>query len=89
MTESVIYYKIQHKDRPNQFVRGTPTYYGYDSMGRIFQGLGPVRTFITNAIKAKRPVTDWQVVEIEMRVAGVKQMHEVIKPEKLIQLLKQ
>lgn len=32
-------------------------------------------------------LTDWEVVEFEMKVKDVKEVHEVIKAEKLVKLL--
>jgi hypothetical protein len=36
----------------------------------------------------KSNMSDWEVVELEMVVKEVKEVHKVIKPEKLMKLLK-
>jgi glutaredoxin-related protein len=94
-----VMYKIRRKDNPELFLKGTPTYLSYDKSGRIFQTLGKLRTFLTNVMSADSSehrrfksninrVADWEVVEIEMVVTEVKQIHEVISPKKLMELLK-
>ncbi len=73
------------------YVKGTPVYHSYDKSGRIFQGLGPLRTFLTTIMNdeyRRSKLNDWQIVEIEMRVSDILELHEVVKAEKLIQLLK-
>lgn len=90
----MIYYKLRNKDNPEIFVRGTPRYQSYDKIGRIFQSLGQLRTFITGVMKedssykSKRSsVSDWEVVELEMVIKEVKGVHEVITQKKLMELL--
>ena len=85
------YYKIRSKSDPDLYLKGTPVYHSYDKSGRIFQGLGPLRTFLTNVLNneyRRHKLNDWQVVEIEMRVSDILELHDVVKAEKLIQLLK-
>lgn len=85
------FYKIQNKEDPSKYVKGTPAYHHYDSSGRIFQGLGPLRTFLTNVLNneyRRSKLGDWRIVEIEMRVTDILELHDVIKPEKIIALLK-
>lgn len=84
------YYKIRRKSNPEMFVKGTPYYLSHDKTGRIFQKLGQLRTFLTGVINANRTsnMDDWEIVELEMVVKDVKGVHELIKPEKLVDLLK-
>lgn len=86
----ITYYKIRRKSNPEMFVKGTPYYLSCDKTGRIFQKLGQLRTFLTGVINANRAsnMDDWEVVELEMVVKDVKGVHELIKPEKLVDLLK-
>ena len=84
-------YKIQSKDNPEMFLKGTPVYHSYDKSGRIFQGLGPLRTFLSNVMGneyRRKELGNWQIVEIEMVVANTLELHDVVKPEKIVQLLK-
>ena len=85
------FYKIQLKDRPEFFLKGTPVYHSFDKSGRIFQGLGPLRTFLTNIMNneyRRHELNNWQIVEIDMVVSGTLELHEVVKPEKIVKLLK-
>ena len=72
------------------FLKGTPYYHSYDKTGRIFASLGSLRTFLTSVMNNSRSsdMNDWKIVELEMTVRDVKEIHEIIKPEKLITLLK-
>lgn len=88
------YYKIRHKNNPEQFVKGTPYYLSYDKTGRIFQTLGKLRTFLTSVMNAddrvdesRNRVADWEVVELEMVVKEVKGVHEVITAKRLKALI--
>ncbi len=85
------YYKIRKKSDPEQYVKGTPVYLSYDKSGRVFQTLGAVRTFITNVLNSdyrRGHLDDWQVVSYVMQLKDIQEIHEVVKPEKLIKLLK-
>lgn len=85
------FYKIRNKENPDQFIKGTPVYHSYDKNGRVFQSLGALRTFISNVMsnsyKSAR-LNEWEIVEIHMVVGEVKQLHDIVKPEKIIKLLK-
>jgi hypothetical protein len=73
------------------YVKGTPVYHSLDKSGRVFQTMGALRTFISNVMNntyRNSDVTDWQVVEYEMQVRDIREVHEIIKPEKIVKLLK-
>lgn len=87
------YYKIRKREDPELYVKGTPYYHSYDKIGRIFQKIGQLRAFITGVMNNSRrssngSISDWEVVELEMVEKSVKGVHEIIKPEKLVELLK-
>lgn len=87
----MIYYKIRKKSDPEMYLKGTPYYQSYDKTGRIFQKIGSLRSFLTSVMNGhgnKSNMSDWEVVELEMVVKEVKDIHKVIKPEKLMKLLK-
>lgn len=87
----MIFYKLRSKADPELFVKGTPMYLSYDKKGRIFQNLGQLRTFLTgcmNISRKGRDVSVWDVVELEMKEVSVKEVIDVIKPEKIVELLK-
>lgn len=86
----MIYYKIRKKSDQGLFVKGTPVYHSYDKTGRIFQSLGGLRTFLTGVMNnsyKSTDVTEWEVVELELAVKEVKEVHEVITAKRLIALL--
>ena len=84
------FYKLRKKDTTDQYVKGTPAYFSYDKSGRIFQKLGHLRSFLTTCMKGYRgqDITEWEVVELEMIEREVKQIVDVVKPEKIVELLK-
>jgi hypothetical protein len=74
------------------YVFGTPVYHSYNKAGRIFTTLGSLRTFITNVMNNEYKSSnlgDWEIVELEMQEKNTKEIHEIIKPDKLVKLLKQ
>ena len=88
----MITYKIRSKSQ-GLYIKGTPAYRNYDANGRMFNSLGALRSFLTGVMRytgyRSQDLSDWEVVEYELVAREVKPLHEVIKPEKLIQLLKQ
>lgn len=83
------FYKLQHKET-QLYVKGTPVYHNYDKNGRIFTSIGALRTFLTNVLNSeyrRERVLEWRVIELEMRVTDIKDVMEVIKPEKTMKLL--
>lgn len=87
----MIYYKIQSKSNPDMYIKGTPVYHSYDKSGRVFQTIGALRTFLTNVLNntyRRADFDNWQIVEYEMTPRDTKQIHEVIKPEKIVAMLK-
>lgn len=88
----MIVYKIRNKNSPDKFLSGTPTYNRWEKTGRIFQTLGKLRTFLTNALKidgyrGSNKISDWEVVEFELIENSAKGVHEMIKPEQLVKIL--
>ena len=84
----MIVYKIRNKNKPELFLKGTPTYNSWDKDGRIFQTLGKLRSFLTNTLKNNHiNVGVWEVVELELVELSAKGVHEMIKPEQLVKML--
>lgn len=84
----MIIYKIRNKNKPELFLKGTPTYHSWDKDGRIFPTLGKLRSFLTNSLKNNYVnVSIWEVVELELVELSAKGVHEMIKPEQLIKML--
>lgn len=87
----MIFYKLRKKSDPSQYVKGTPVYLSYDKKGRIFQTLGALRTFLTGCMNSsyrERDVTQWEVVELETVERSIKEVIDVVKPEKIVEILK-
>lgn len=84
----MIVYKIRNKNNPERFLAGTPTYNHWEKAGRMFQTIGKLRTFLTNSLKCSKNIGDWDIVEYELAEVSVKGVHEMIKPEQLIKMLK-
>lgn len=92
------YYKIRYKDNPELYIKGTPMYQSSDKTGRIFQSLGQLRTFVTGVMNSdasntkyggtpRNRVAEWEIVEMEMVVKEVKNVHEIITAKKLKELI--
>lgn len=83
-----VFYKIKLKDS-NRYLKGTPSYHNYDLRGRLFV-LKELRTFLTIVMKGHRRnrLSDWEIVECVLEQTAVKQIHEVITEEKLMEMLK-
>lgn len=87
------YYKIRKKSDPELYLKGTPASFRYDKSGRIFSTRGQLRTFITSVLNsysefARRDLGEWEVVELEMRVADIKPLADVMDPKKVWEMLK-
>ncbi len=86
------YYKIQSKRDPKMYLIGTPTYHSYDKNGRLFNNIGKLRTFLTGVMSneyRRKDLADWKIVEIELTVTDILELTDVIKPEKIMKLLKE
>lgn len=87
---SLTYYKIRNKNNPELFRKADGT---WNKSGKVYDTLGKLRATITNKLNSyseysRRSTEDWEIVEYEVVVKEVKQLHEVIKPERLVDLLK-
>lgn len=85
-----VMYRIRNKNDHTLYVTGTPTYNSYCKIGRIFPTIGKLRTFITGCLGSNwkaRKISEWEIVEVELTEKEVKGIHEIIKPEKLVELI--
>lgn len=88
---SLTYYKIRNKHNPDQFRKSDGT---WNNTGKVYDTLSKLRATITQHLNSysdyrRRQLADWEIVEYEVRVKEVKQLHEIVKPEKIFDLLKQ
>ncbi len=87
-TKTVIYYKVRKKSDPTQFHKGG-VYDIFNTKGKVWTSLGQLRSFITMNMNEYRSsdMSNWEVVEYEVSEKAVKDIHEMVSPEKLIKLL--
>ncbi len=83
---NMIYYKIRSKKNPDMFRKADGS---WNKSGKVYDTLGKLRSTLTNNMKSYRSVdmSDWEVVEYEVLVKEVKDLHLVIKPERLLEYL--
>ncbi len=82
-----ICYKVTCKSKPDLYHNGG--YYDiWNRKGKVWTELGALRSFLTSAIKRKTNMSDWRVVEYVVTVKEVKNVSELVNPERLVELLK-
>jgi hypothetical protein len=87
---NLTYYKIRKKSDPELFRKADGS---WNKSGKVYDTLGKLRATITNKMNSyydsvRGEIQDWEIVEFEVRVKEVKQLHEIVKPEKVWDLLK-
>jgi hypothetical protein len=87
---NLTYYKIRKKSDPTQFRKADGT---WNQSGKVYDTLGKLRATITNKMNSysdysRAELQDWEFVEYEVSVKEVKQLIDVVKPEKVWDLLK-
>lgn len=86
-----IHYKIRKKgSHPPEYSKGT-MYRQWNEKGKTFDTIGKLRSFLTRCIHdtyMAKTMHEFEIVELEVRVHSIKEVHEIVKPEKLIELLK-
>ena len=66
-------------------------YRQWSTKGKTFDTIGKLRSFLTRCIHDKnmaKTMHEFEIVELEVSVRNIKEVHEIVKPEKLIELLK-
>ena len=87
---TLTYYKIRKKSDSTLFRKADGT---WNRSGKVYDTLGKLRAVITNHMNSyydyqREKIQDWEIVEYEVRVKEVKQLIDVVKPEKVWDLLK-
>jgi hypothetical protein len=87
---NLTYYKIRKKSDPIQFRKSDGT---WNQSGKVYDTLGKLRTVITQHMNSRSEyhrsqIQDWEFVEYEVSVKEVKQLIDVVKPERVWELLK-
>ena len=85
------HYKVRKKgSNPAEYSKGT-MYRQWSTKGKTFDTLGKLRSFLTRCMHDEymlKTMHEFEIVELEVRVLNIKQVHEVVKPEKIMELLK-
>ena len=87
---TLTYYKIRKKSNPELFRLADGR---WNRSGKVYDTLGKLRAAITNKMNSyydsvREEVQDWEFVEYEVRVKEVRQLIDVVKPEKVWEMLK-
>lgn len=90
-----ISFKIRHKktglySKGGVYVNAEGNNSYWDKRGKTWDTLGKLRSHITshmNRYSGATDMSDWEVIEIKMVPISVKAIHEVVRPEKIIDLL--
>jgi hypothetical protein len=86
---NLTYYKIRKKSDPTQFRKADGS---WNQSGKVYDTLGKLRATITLNMNsysdyARKQVQDWEFVEYEVSVKEVRQLHEVVDPKKVWEML--
>lgn len=84
------YYKIRSKKDPELFRKSDGT---WNNSGKVYDTLGKLRSVITSHINSysdyhRNQIANWEIVEFEVRVKEVKQLHEVITAQRMMDYIK-
>lgn len=84
------YYKIRSRKNPELFRKSDGT---WNNSGKVYDTLGKLRAIITQHLNSysdyqRRQLDDWEIVEFEVTVKEVKQLHEIVTADKIFKLLK-
>ena len=87
---TLTYYKIRKKSDPELYRLADGR---WNKSGKVYDTLGKLRATITNNMNStsdyyRKQIQDWEIVEFEVRVKEVKQLIDIVKPEKVWDLLK-
>jgi hypothetical protein len=85
----VIHYKVRHRTT-GLYSKGTG-YNQWDAKGKTFDTIGKLRSFITRCMKdsyMSKFLGDFQIIEFEVQEIAVRELSEIVKPEKIMELLK-
>ena len=74
------YYKIQNKSKPELFHKGG-VLARWSAKGKVWTSISALRSFLTMTMRSGvNDMSDWYVVEYEIRVHAVKNIYEIVKP---------
>lgn len=83
------HYKVRNRNSGSFHTGGR--YSGkWNKIGKTFVTLGKLRAFLTRSFNdevMRKDIPEYEIVELEVREAAVKQVHEVMDPKKFMALL--
>ena len=87
---TLTYYKIRKKSNPTLFRKADGS---WNKSGKVYDTLGKLRAAITNKMNSyheysRAEIQDWEIVEFEVTVKEVRQLIDIVKPERVWNLLK-
>jgi hypothetical protein len=86
-----IHYKVRKKGSdPAEYSKGT-MYRQWSTKGKTFDTIGKLRSFLTRCMHDDymlKTMHEFEIVEYEVRQVAVKDLSEIVKPEKIMELLK-
>ena len=87
MTE--IQYKIRHKTS-KLYSKGN-LYNGWNAKGKTWTSISQLRSYLTRCMNddyMRSKFGDWEIVEFHVQQVAVRGLIDVVKPEKIMELLK-
>ena len=88
---SEMHYKIRKRGEwPEQFSKGT-MYYQWSTKGKTFDTIGKLRSYITRCMNddyMRKYLHEFEVIEYEVSQRSIKELVDIVKPEKIMELLK-
>lgn len=91
---TMIFYKIRNK-RTGQYrcAGGEPK---WNKTGKLFDSLGKLRQMIANCMRynnylratKKNDFSDWEIIEYHVTETEIKAVHEIVKAEKIVDLIR-
>lgn len=88
----MIFYKIRSKSTGKyRCAGGEPK---WNKTGKLFDSIGKLRQMIANCMRhngynhCKNDFSDWEIVEYHVAETETKAVHEILKPEKVMEMLK-
>ena len=85
------HYKIRRRGIwPVEYSKGTG-YNQWSAKGKTFDTIGKLRSYITRCMNddyMRKFLSEFEIIELTVQETAVKELHEIVKPEKIMDLLK-
>jgi hypothetical protein len=83
------HYKIRHRST-KLYSKGT-SYNSWSEKGKTFDTIGKLRSYITRCMRddyMRKFLGDFEIIELQVQQVAVKELVDIVKPEKVMELLK-